>query len=383
MDEKLAFPVKKVVLKKEANKSIWIPKKDIKEIPKSIKPGDFIKIFSSKGTFLGTGYINPLSKITIRILSFDDVQITKGLIKEKIYKAFQFRKELQNFTDSIRIVHSEGDFLPGLIIDKYKDIFVIQISTAGMENLRHFIISSIIEIFNPKAIYEKSDEKIRAIEGLTTENGLLYGEDVKTEIINEYNAKFHVNFLKGQKTGFFLDQRKNRKIVSEFAKNKRILDLFSNTGGFGIHCYLNGAEKVKFVEISKEVIENLKLNLSLNNVENYEILKADVFEYIKEENEKYDLIIIDPPAFTKKRDEKKDAIKGYIFLISQALKILNDSGYIAIFSCAHHIGLFDLFKIISNFKVKICTVLMQDIDHPFISFIPNSFYLKGLLLQKI
>jgi len=383
MDEKLAFPQKKVLIKTNNLKSFWISKKDIKEIPKSIKPGDFIKIYSKDGKFLASGYINLNSKIPIRIFDTEEIRLNYEYIKCKIFNAFLKRKHLENITDSYRIVHSEGDFLPGLIIDKYSDVFVIQINTAGMENLRQFILNSIIELFNPKAIFEKSDEKLREIEGLLSKNGLIYGEKIDEITITEQNVKFLVDFSSSQKTGFYLDQRENRNIVSEFAKDKKVLDLFSHTGGFGIYCKIKGANFVKFVEISENICKLIQKNLKLNGINGCEIVNEDAFNFLTWSSEKFDLIIIDPPSFTKSIRNKKEAIKGYKFLISSGLSKLNKDGIMAVFSCSYHINLNDLIQLTSNFRTQILKILTQDIDHPIIPSIPQTFYLKGLLLKKL
>ncbi len=389
MEENLAFPLKKIQVKMNSLNSLWIFKKDLKSIPKSIKSGDFVEIYTEENNFLGIGYINIDSKIPIRIISKNKINITKNFIKEKIKESYNKRKILlQNKITSFRIVHSEADFLPGVIIDKYNNIFSIQINTAGMENLRPWIINAIKELFNPISIYEKSDKNLREKEGLLNKNGLIYGEDIDSIKILENNTEFLINFSKSQKTGFYLDQRKNREIISKFANNKRILDLFCHTGGFGIKCAQNGANLIKFVEISKDAILILKENIKINNIKNYEIINENVFKFMEKEKEKYDIIIIDPPAFAKSKKDKKNALKAYKFLISSAIKILNNNGLIAIFSCSHHIETDDLIKLIQDIALKenkypeIIDFLYQDFrDHPYILTIPNSLYLKGILFK--
>ncbi len=379
----MEIPKKRIRLKSDSINSLWIFKKDIKDVPKSIKSGDFVNIYSKNDKFLGVGYVNPKSKIFLRVIDFENISISQEYIQKKIILSFQKRKDLLELTDSIRIVHSEADFLPGLIIDKYKDIFVIQINTAGMESLRHFILSSLVNLFDPKSIYERSDKNMRLKEDLLASNGLIYGENVKNVIIEENNINFLVDFEKAQKTGFYLDQRRNRKIVSKYAKNKRVLDLFSHSGGFGIYCKVNGANFVKFVEISQEILVSLEKNLEINKVNDCCIIKEDVFKFLEYEDEKYDLIILDPPSFTKSKKEKKDAINGYKYLMIKCWNILNNNGILIVFSCSHYIGLSDLIDISKIRPFQILDILIQDIDHPFLSSIPNSFYLKGLILKKL
>ena len=391
MEENLAIPFKNITLKHNSLNSFWYESKDIKDYPKSLKSGDFVKVYGKNGKFLATGFVNLDTYMALRIFSIENTQLTKKFIKEKILSAYKKREKLKNFTDSFRIVNSDADLFPGLIIDKFKDIFVVQINTAGMENLKPFIISSLKEIFNPQAIYEKSDEKMRKLEGLPINNGIIYGDKIDEIIINEFNVKYSINLKKSQKTGFYLDQRKNRKIISEISSNKDVLDLFCYTGGFGINCALNNAKFIKFVEISKDMISFLKKNLELNNItENFEIINSNVFKFLENENRKYDLIIIDPPSFAKTKNEKKGAIKGYKYLLDRSLEILNKNGFLAIFSCSYHIDLNDLINSLkevcfrNNNIFEIKEFLFQDFtDHPYIVQIPQTLYLKGILLEKI
>lgn len=274
--------------------------------------------------------------------------------------------------------------MPGLIIDKYGEYLVIDITTAGMENLKGIILEILIDILKPKGIFQKAD-KIRLKEGLENNNELLYGEIVDAFEIVENNKKFLTNLITGQKTGFFLDQRKNRKIVGKYG-NKKTLDLFANAGGFGIYA---NAKYTKFVEISANACTLIEKNCELNNLKNYEIIKADVFKFLELENDRYDLIIIDPPAFAKNKNAKKGALKGWKYLIVNSLKLLEDGGYLAIFSCSNAINQKDLLdlalssSIIDNSYLEVIEFLKQDIDHPYLINIPNSLYLNGILFRKV
>jgi len=391
--------LKVVKVKKEAEKKIryfnpWIYKKEIKFLPKSIIPGELVEIYSSDGKFLAVGYANPKSNITIRILSFEKRNIDKRFFKERIYKAYIKRKKYIKNSNAYRIVHSEADGLPGLIVDFYDNYLAVQINTAGMEVFRKEILESLIEIIRPFGIYDKSDPKVRDKEGLYTENKVLYGDVPDKILVKEENLKFYVYLKEGQKTGAFLDQRKNRKIVSEYVeKGFKVLDLFSNIGGFGILAYKKGAEFVKFVDISQKVISHLKENIELNLVKNFEIVKEDVFKFVKKEllekREFYDLVIIDPPAFAKTKYEKQGAVRGFKYLMINGLKLLKKDGLLAVFSCSHHITLDDLKNISldvskdTGFQLEVIEHMYQDIDHPYILNIPNSLYLKGLLVRKL
>ncbi|MGC9188669.1 MAG: class I SAM-dependent rRNA methyltransferase, partial [Sulfurihydrogenibium sp.] len=355
--------------------------------------GEVVKVFSPDKKFVGIGFLNPKSKITLRMLSFKEEAIGKDFFVERVKKALEKRKHLENITNAYRVIHAEADGLSGLIVDYYDGYLSIQINSAAMEYFRDLIIQSLIDVLNPKGIYEKSDEKSREKEGLTTQDKVLYGEIPEKIEIFEYNAKFFVNLKESQKTGFYLDQRENRKVVSDFVKEGfEVLDLFSNSGGFGIHCALKGASFVKFVDISSNAVDYIEKNLSLNSIKNYEIVKEDVFDFLKQEvktGKKYDLIILDPPPFAKTKNEKEGAIRGFKYLILNSLKLLNENGYLAVFSCSHHVSMQDLIDTTlqackdSSSTVEIKKFLMQDTDHPYVLNIPSSFYLKGFLSQKV
>lgn len=370
------------------SKNPWIYNKEIKKIPKNIIPGEIVKIYF-KNTFCGVGYINPKSKIVIRVLSYEDVEINENFLKEKIEKAFNKRKELLKITNAVRLIHAEADGLPGLVVDYYDGYLSLQINTFGMERLRDSILKSLIDIINPKGIIEKSDEKSREKEGLETEKKVIFGTIPERILINEYDAKFLVSLAESQKTGFYLDQRVNRKIVSSYVKEGfRVLDLFCNTGGFGIHCGKKDANFIKFVDISSSALSQVEENLQLNNIKNCEIVKDDVFDFLKKEKEKYDLIILDPPPFAKNRKEKQDALRGFKYLILNSLKILNQDGYLAIFSCSQNITLEDLINTTyeslkdTRTMAEFIQFFTQDKDHPYILNIPTSFYLKGIMIME-
>ncbi len=336
-----------------------------------------------KNKFVAVAFYNPVSKISARVLSFEKIVVDKEFFEYRIKRAIKKRKTLEHITNSFRLIHSEADFLPGLIVDKYGDNLVVSFTTAGIDSFKGIIIEILIELLNPKGIYEKGD-KIREKEGLEVINQTLYGK-VDDEFIIKENSKKFVTFLKeGQKTGFFLDQRKNRRIVGEYG-NKKTLDLFSNAGGFGIYA---NANFTKFVEISPLACSLIERNCKLNNLENYEIVRDDVFKFLEREKDVYDLIIIDPPAFAKTKASRKGAIRGWKYLIVNSLKLLEDGGYLALFSCSHAISNKDLIdlalssSIIDNSYLEVIEFLKQDLDHPYLINIPNSLYLTGVLFKK-
>lgn len=390
--------MKKVLLnnngiEKIKSKNLWIYNREIKQIKGDIKPGDLVEITTSSGKFLGIGYINPKSKITVRVLSFEEVSIDKNFFKDRIEKAYRLREPLFSKTNAFRVIHAEADFLPGFIADYYNGYLSIQINTAGMENFREYILQALIDILSPKGIVEKSDKTSREIEGLHTQERVLYGNVPEHLIIEENGIKFKVNLINSQKTGFYLDQRANREKISNYVKEGfEVLDLFSNTGGFGIYTASKGADFVKFVDISPSAVSLIEENIKINRYKEFSVVKSDVFDFLKEELKsanKYNLIILDPPPFAKSRNEREGALKGFKYLILNSLKLLEKDGYLAVFSCSHHISHQDLVEITfealkdTGFTTRYVQFMSQDIDHPYILNIPNSFYLKGFLIQKI
>ena len=357
----------------------WIYQNEIKKAPEC-DTGSIADVYYGD-IFLGVAFYNPLSKISLRFLSFKESVIDKNFFKSRILKAIQ--KRVFKNTNSYRLIHSEADMLPGLIVDKYGENLVLSITTAGMENFKGIIIEILIELLNPQGIYEKGD-KIRQKEGLEVVSQTLYGSVDEEFLIEENSKKFLTNLKESQKTGFFLDQRRNRQIVGKYG-NKKTLDLFSNAGGFGIYAK---ASFTKFVEISAFACSQIEKNCELNSLENYEIVKMDVFKFLETEKEKYDLIIIDPPAFAKSKSAKKGALKGWKYLIVNALKLLEEGGYMALFSCSHSITSSDLLdlslssSIIDGSYLEVVEFMKQDTDHPYLINIPNSLYLTGGLLRK-
>lgn len=390
--------MKKVILnsagvEKVRLRNLWVYNREIKNLSKNIKPGEIVKIYSPSGRFLATGYVNPNSKITVRILSFEDIEVDYRFLKTRIQQAYEIRKPLFSKTDAFRIVHAEADFLPGFVVDYYAGYLSVQINTAGMESLRQILIDALVDVVRPKGIVEKSDKTSRQLEGLPAEDRVIYGDIPQKIIIQENGVVFYIKLLDSQKTGFYLDQRRNRQVVASYVqKDFKILDLFSNTGGFGVHCAMKGAGFVKFVDISPTATGLIEENLKLNSIKNYQIVKKDVFDFVKEElkdGQRYDIIILDPPPFAKSKNEKEGALRGFKYLILSCLKLLEHGGYLAVFSCSHHISHQDLLDTTlqaledTGSVVRYVQYLSQDIDHPYILNVPNSLYLKGFLLQKV
>ena len=375
----------KIEIKKSAKDKldkffVWIYKNEIVSL-NGIEKVEVADVFY-KGKFIAKAFVNPLSEITGRILSFENEKIDRDFFKKRVKRAIS-KREFQN-TDSYRIIHSEADFLPGLIVDRYGDNLVCSFTSAGMELFKDEIVSVLVELLNPKGIYERAD-KIRLKEGLSLKSGELYGKIDEEFIIKENGKKFFTNLKESQKTGFFLDQRENRERVGKL-KVKKCLDLFANAGGFGIY---SQADFVRFVEISEFACKQIKKNCLLNSLVNFDIKKSDVFKFLeKNDDTTYDLIVVDPPAFAKSKKEKRGALKGWKYLIVNSLRLLEEGGYLALFSCSAAIGIKDILDLaLSSAAIERCALevvefLKQDKDHPYMLNIPNSLYLTGVILKK-
>ena len=365
----------------------WVYKSDIVS-DLDFEPGELVEARDENDRFLAKGYINPHSTIAFRVLTYKDEPITKRLLKSRILRAAARRVELD--TNACRVVHSEGDFLPGLIVDRYDEYLSIHFQTAGMVRFKTEIIDLLLDIFEPKGLYVTSDRYLPQKERVPGFKETI-GQIPSKVVIQEHGIKFYVDIIHAQKTGFYLDQRRNRQIVAEHIKQKDlVLDCFSNTGGFGLYAARKGA-KVRLVDISEEAIEMAKENFALNEVSG-EFVVANVFDYLRElrkKKERFDLIILDPPSFTKSKAKKSAALKGFKDITVNAMKLLEPEGMIALFSCSHHVGMDDLKKVIQeaakdNQKiVEVIEHLYQDIDHPYILNNEFTLYLKGLLCKMV
>ena len=368
----------------------WVYRTDIQQAAGD--SGNLVSVHAPDGAFLGIGYINPASEISVRILSFSDVEINRDFFRERLLAAFRKREPLRGKTDACRLVHAEADELPGLIVDEYAGHLAVQVNTLGMERLRGILLPELVEMRQPKGIYEKSDAKSRSREGLGTEHRVLHGEIPGRIEIAESGARFLVNLRESQKTGFFLDQRRNREVTASYVEEGfEVLDVFANTGAFGIHAALRGARRVRLVDVSREALELARENLAANGLA-AQTVKADAFDYLTEApgaRDRFDLVILDPPPFAKAKRSAAGALKGLRHLIVQSLRILRPGGLLAVFSCSHHVSQEDLQRAVLDSaadrgcRIEILEHLFQDRDHPYVLNIPMSLYLKGFLLRSL
>ncbi len=390
----------KVILKKNEERRIkqghlWVFSNEVQTLDNEenkIENGQVVEVFDSRGIFVASGFYNGNSLIAVRIISTEQNINVPEIIENRIISAYNFRKSMYPNRESLRIVFSESDFLPGLIIDKYNDTFVLQVYSVGIEKNIEAVVKTLESKLNARNIFTKHDEHFRALEGLPTEDKTYLGEAAE-ELISDGTLKYKVNFKSGQKTGFYFDQCDNRKIFGEFCKEKTVLDCFCNSGGFGLHAIANESKKVTFVDSSATEIENVKNNKAINEfTTDSEYVCSDVFDYLERcvaEKKKFDVINIDPPAFAKSKKILSKAVKAYEKLNRLALEVVNDGGYIFTSSCSHHLSKENFIDSIRSAGIKSGNNIQliytngASIDHPSLPAMKETEYLKFCILRKV
>ncbi|MCK9616391.1 MAG: class I SAM-dependent rRNA methyltransferase [Lentimicrobiaceae bacterium] len=367
----------------------WVFSGAIDKIKGKVQEGDIVEVFSATGEYLATGFYQHNS-IAVKIFSFERTDADYAFWKEKIRKAFVYRQSIGasglDATNAYRLFFTEGDGIPGLIADVYASTVVIQAHTAGVYALRHQLADAITEVLGEKvdAVYDKSCE---TLPGIATQNEYLKGEKSST-IIKENNHRFHIDWEQGQKTGFFLDQCCNRQLLATYAAGRNVLNMFCYTGGFSVYALQAGAERVVSLDSSRKAIELTEENVAINSFtgDRHQSIVSDAKKYLENLPAKYDLIILDPPAFAKHLSQRKQAIKGYKYINYQVIKHIKPGGLLFTFSCSQAIDR-NLFTstvvsaaIEAGRNVRIMHHLTQSPDHPVNAFHPEGEYLKGLVL---
>lgn len=385
-----------LTLKKGEEKRIlaghpWVYANEVQKIEGKDSQGSIAKVLANNGKFIGYGYINHLSKIIVRILTRDDAIIDRDFFYKRIYDSNKRRLEL-GYSNNYRAVFGENDLLPGLIVDKYGDYLSVQFLSLGMDIRKDMIVDILKEVFSPKGIYERSDVSVREKEGLQLIKGPLYGEfNPKVEII-ENGIKLLVDLENGQKTGYFLDQKENRANLKNYVKEKEVLDCFCNVGGFSLCASYYGAKKVTSIDISELAISQVKEHVALNKLNNIETICDDVFEKLREyrhEKKKFDVIILDPPAFTKSKDTVKAGYLGYRDINILALKLLNKNGILITCSCSQHLTLnlfLDMIKesvAFSGVNAQLVELRTQGKDHASLIGSDEGLYLKLAVVRVL
>lgn len=374
-----------------ANGHPWIFGNEVNTIEGNPEPGDIVEVFTSKNTFVGRGYFNPKSQIIVRLLTRN----LKELINEEFFynsinKCWKYRQKI-GYTENCRLVFGEADGLPALIIDKFNDYFVIQTLALGIDKWKPAIVKALEQIFNPKGIYERNDVPVRELEGMQQHKGFLSKEFDTNIIINENGLKFYVDIVNGQKTGYFLDQQDNRRAIQHIVKGADVLGAFTYTGTFEIHAAKYGAKSVLGFDISEQAVIQANKNAALNGLDNickFETQNAfDILKQWGNEGKKYDVVMLDPPAFTKSRETIQKAVNGYKEINLRGMKLIKNGGFLVTSSCTNlvHPDLFkqtiemaakDLHK-----KIRQVCFNTQSADHPIIPGLENTNYLKFYIAE--
>ncbi len=377
---------------------LWVYDNEIEYVIGNIADGDLCAVKANNGYPFGIGYYNKKSKITVRMLTRNPEEvISEEFFKKRIITAWNYRKKVVD-TGSCRLVFGEADFLPGITVDKFNDIIVVQSLAAGIDRFKDLIVKEIFEVLSEDGIklrgaYERSDAKVRALEGLEPRTGFLTGEFDTTVMITENNVKYYVDVANGQKTGFFLDQKYNRLAVQKLCRGACVLDCFTHTGSFALNAGIAGAKSVLGLDASDTAIAMATENAKLNNLsDRVKFECANVLDYLPKaynEGEKYDIVILDPPAFTKSRDSVKKAMKGYREINMQGLKLVKNGGFLCTCSCSHFMTP-DLFADVIEQAAKSVHKKLRQVefrtqapDHPILWNAEESYYLKFYIFNVV
>lgn len=386
----------KVFLKKKIQNRVlqghpWIFGNEVGEIQGPVEAGDIVDVFTHQGFFVGRGYINPQSQILVRLLTRDkNEMIDAAFFHRRLLKAWDYRQKL-GYVENCRLIFGEADDMPALIIDKFNDYFVLQTLAMGMDKWKGAIVDALHKIFSPKGIYERNDVPVRELEGLTQQKGFL-GDAFDTNIIiNENGLKFHVDIENGQKTGYFLDQQDNRREIERIVKGGDVLEAFCYTGTFSCHAGFYGAKSVLGLDISEHAVNTARRNAQLNNLQ--EICKFEArnaFDALKQwtkEEKKFDVVILDPPAFTKSRENISKAVIGYKEINLRGMKLLKPGGFLVTASCTNLVPPAMFLETIDQAakdakkRLRQVTFQTQAKDHPILRNIENTTYLKFLIVE--
>ena len=370
----------------------WVFASDIERVEGSFEPGDVVDVVSSHNTYLGRAFYNPKSQISLRMLTTHDEPVDEAFFRRRVQEAWDYRKL---FCDpaSCRLIFSESDFLPGLIVDKFGEYLVVQSLCLGIEKWKQSIVRDLAEIVHPKGVWERSDVPVRRLEGLEQTTGLLYGEVPDSIDMVENGLRFVVDVKNGQKTGFFLDQKENRAAIAPLCKGARVLDCFCHNGSFSLHAAKYGAKSVLGVDISEEALEVARLNAENNGLSDVVTFEAhNCFDHLREltdAHEQFDVVILDPPAFTKTRAAVESALRGYKEINLRGMKLVRKGGFLVTCSCSQHVSPEQFRDMInqaardSKTKLRLVENRTQGHDHPILPASPETQYLKCMILQVL
>ncbi len=371
----------------------WVFKGEVHHINGDYSPGDIVTVVDGRGLFLGKGYINPASQIIVRMLTQHDEEINREWFRRRLEQAWNYRKKLLADTTACRVVFGEADFLPGLIVDKFGDVLSIQTLALGIDIWLNDIADILMELIEPVGIFERNDVPVRELEGLQQRKGFLRGEFDPRLVIPENGLKVVVDVKDGQKTGYFLDQRDNRRAIRPYVNGGRVLDCFSNVGGFSLNAGAGGATEVTAVDASASalasVMENAELNGMADKIRTMEGNAFDILRKLEADKEQYDTIVLDPPAFAKNKSSLEGAVRGYKEINLRGLRMIKEGGFLVTCSCSFHMRS-DLFKAVvadaaldARRRLRLVEERAQGVDHPIVVGYDESHYLKCLIYQVI
>ena len=371
----------------------WVYGNEIERVEGEIADGDLVTVVDFRGRYMGTGFYNSRSLITVRLLTHRQEEITDELIAARVRAACDYRRFVmqREGTDSCRLIYGEADRLPGVIADRFGGVIVLQVLALGMERYTQVIADALIACEQPTCLLLNNDDAIRIKEGMTCFTKVLHGELPEETIIHENGVKLAVDVRGGQKTGYFLDQKENHLFLRQFCRDARVLDCFSYIGGFALNAAMGGAREVTAVDISESAVELIRRNAALNGAQ-INAVCANCFDFLRAQvkaGEKYDVVVLDPPAFTKAHANMANACRGYKEIALSAMRLLPAGGVLATHSCSYHMPE-DVFvnTVLSaaqdlHRQVRVITLRRQDIDHPVLAGYPESHYLKSLWLQML
>jgi 23S rRNA (cytosine1962-C5)-methyltransferase len=385
--------LKRKITPRVTNGHPWIFNNEIGSIEGDVNGGETVEVFTHDKKFVGKGYINPKSQIVVRLLTRDKKdEINEEFFLRRIRECWEYRKKL-GYTENCRLVFGEADSLPQLIIDKFNDYLVLQTIALGMDIWKPAIVKALEQVFKPKGIYERNDVPVRELEGLPQQKGFLSAPFDTSIIIQENGLKFHVDIENGQKTGYFLDQQDNRRAIQHIVKGADVLGAFTYTGTFEIHAAHYGAKSVLGLDISENAVQQANRNAALNGLSDicrFEAANAfDVLKQWTKEGKQHDVVMLDPPAFTKSRATIEKAITGYKEINLRGMKLIRPGGFLVTSSCTSLVGP-DLFLQIIDMaakdarrKIRQVTFQTQSSDHPVVRGMENTQYLKFLIVEVV
>ncbi len=371
----------------------WIYRGELERIRGDPQPGEQVRVKDSRGRFVGMGYINPYSQIAVRLLSWEEEAIDEAFLRRRIQKALELRKRVVADTDSFRVIYGEGDLLTGLIVDRYGDLLVLQTLTAGMERLKEAIVQILIELLSPKGIYERNDAPSRLLEGLEVKKGPIYGQFDPVVQIQEGGVKFWVDVAEGQKTGFFLDQRENRLALRGYAAGRELLDGFCYSGGFALNALSAGAASAVGIDLSPAALKLAKRNAEANGLADRCTFKeANAFDELRayeRAGRRFDMVILDPPAFTRGKEAVAGAIRGYKEINLRAMRLLREGGILLTCSCSYHLDAETFLQVLQSAaldarkRLRLLEFRTQARDHPVLMGVKETQYLKCAILEVV